>query len=155
MTKTFLCGLLWLMPVNSCLGQTAQDSLCPKHIESPVYPAIARVAHVSGQVILALTIDANGNVSGARVTNEDDKGVRLLELNATANARLWTFAMPPRAPFTATMVYDFELDDSLPGDDGSHPITKVTYDLPGRVLISANVRFIDHGGIPSKKKHWW
>jgi len=155
MNKKFLCGLVSLFAAYTGFGQTAQESLCPKHIETPVYSAIARVAHVSGKVILALTIDANGNVSDAKVTNENDKGVKLLELNATANARLWTFAMPPRAPFTDTIVYDFELDDSLPGDDGSHPITKVTYDLPGRVLISANVRFIDHGGLPNKKKHWW
>jgi TonB family protein len=155
MEKTFFCGLIWFFAAYTGFGQTAQESLCPKHIETPAYPAIARVAHVSGKVILALTIDANGNVSEANVTNEDDKGVKFLELNAMANVRLWTFAIPPSAPFRDTIVYDFEIDDALPGDDGNHPITKVTYDLPGRVLISANATFIDHGGNPNKKKHWW
>jgi len=155
MDKTFLCGLIWLFAPCTGFGQTAQESLCPKHIETPAYPLIARVAHVSGKVILAVTVDANGNVSDAKVTNEGDKGVKFLELNATANVRLWTFAIPPSAPFRDTIVYDFEIDDSLPGDDGNHPITKVTYDLPGRVLISANATFTDHGGNPNKKNHWW
>jgi hypothetical protein len=158
MTKAMLLGgCLSVCFPGSCFGQT-QEALCPKHIETPTYPPIARTAHVSGKVILTLTLDADGKVSEVKVKNEDDKWVGVLKLGATENIHLWTFAKPPTLPHTQTIVYDYELDASLPGDDGDHPITKVTYDLPDRVTILTNLRFIDLGpgdGSPIKKKHWW
>jgi len=51
----------------------------------------------------------------------------------------------PASPYSQTIVYDYELDGSLSGDDGNHPVVKVNFDLPDRVIISANVRLIDHG----------
>jgi TonB family protein len=157
MGKIAACGCLWLCLTSSSFGQS-QEPLCPKHIEIPVYPSIARTAHITGKVILILTLDADGKVSDLEVANEDDKGVGLLKLAATDNIRHWTFAKPPSAPYTQTIVYDFELVASLPGDDGYHPIVKVTFDLPERVTISANAMLTDHGGgtgTTIKKKHWW
>jgi TonB family protein len=157
MGKIAACGCLWLWLTSSSFGQS-QEPLCPKHIEIPVYPLIARTAHITGKVILILTLDADGKVSDLKVANEDDKGVRLLKLAATDNIRLWTFAKPPSAPYAQTIVYDFEFDPSLPADDGYHSIVKVTFDLPDRITISANLRIIDHGPgneTPIKKKHWW
>jgi TonB family protein len=160
MTKAvpLACLSFWL--ACSCVAQT-QEAVCPKHIETPGYPPIARTAHVTGKVILKLTIDADGRVSDVEVVNENDKGVGLLKLGAINNVRLWSFAKPPTAPYTQTMVYDYELDDSLPGEGGPSAlpaIIKVTYDLPERLTVSANVQFIDHGpgnGSSIKKKHWW
>jgi TonB family protein len=161
MTKRMSYGFFWLSLASSCVAQTTPERLCPKHVEPPTYPSIARTAHITGKVILELTLDADGKVKEVKVVNENDKWVGLLKLTAIDNVRLWTFAKPPRAAFTQTVVYDFELDDSLPGEGGpsSLPaITKVTFDLPDRVTISANVPFIDHGpgnGTPIKKRHWW
>ena len=155
MIKTAACGYVWLCLAYTCFGQS-QEPLCPKHIEIPAYPPIARTANIIGKVILTLSLDADSKVSDVKVANEDDKGVGLLKLAATDNVRLWTFAKPPLAPYTQTIVYDFELDPSLPADD--HPIIKVTFDLPDRVTISANLRIVDHGGANGttiKKKHWW
>jgi TonB family protein len=114
-------------------------ALCPKHIETPSYPAIARAAHVTGKVVLALTINAEGNVIEAKVTN----GAAMLGESALDNIRHWTFTKPPTAPYTQTIVYDYEIDDSLPADDGSHPIVKVSYDLPDRVMILTNSRLAE------------
>jgi hypothetical protein len=150
-------GCLQLCLVCVCFGQT-QNAVCPMHIETPRYPPLARTAHVTGKVILTLILDADGKVSEVKAANEGEKSVGILKLSAIDNIRLWTFAKPPTAPYPQTIVYAYELDDSLPGDDGDHPITKVTYDLPDRVTISANLKFIDHGPgneTPIKKKHWW
>jgi hypothetical protein len=113
-----------------CFAQSAPP-LCPRHIESPVYPAIARVAHVSGEVILKVTLDADGNVKDAEATNTD-RFVPLLKVTTIENIRRWTFAKPPFAPYTETFVYDYEL--SLPLDDTR---SKVVFDLPDRVTISS------------------
>jgi hypothetical protein len=159
-TKTVPCVCLSLWLAWSCLAQT-QGAVCPQHIETPAYPPIARIAHVTGKVILKLTLDADGKVSDAKVVNDDDKGVGLLKLGSIDNVHLWSFAKPPTAPYTQTIVYDYELDDSLPGEGGPSAlpaIVKVTFDLPERVTVLANLPFIDHGpgnGSPAKKKHWW
>jgi len=137
--KWMCCGCLPFLLALSCMSQT-QQPLCPKHIETPIYPSIARTAHVSGTVVLTLTIDADGKVSDVKVTNEDQQFVKLLERGAIANVRLWTFAKPQSAPFTQNITYDFQLDDKLPlaGVKNYPDVTIVTYDLPARVTIRAN-----------------
>ena len=143
MSRKLLGAFLSLCVAGGCSGQ-APEALCPRHIETPSYPPIGRTANITGKVVLALTIDSEGNVADAKVTN-DSKSIAILEIGAIDNIRHWTFAKPPAAPYFQTIVYDYELDESLPGDDGTRPIIKVNFDLPGRVTISANVRFIDHG----------
>ena len=63
-------------PYYSCVAAVsfAQDEtqfVCPRHIEVPIYayPQIARVAHVSGEVAVNVTIDADGKVVGAEVVS--------------------------------------------------------------------------------------
>jgi TonB family protein len=149
MKRKLVGAFLSLFLAGVCFGQT-QEVLCPRHIETPSYPPLARTAHITGEVILAVTIGSDGNVTDAKVTT-DTKSNAVLLPGAIDNIRHWTFAKPPTAPYTQTIVYDFEFDGSLPGDDGHHPITKVTFDLPDRVTISANLRFIDADGASKSK----
>jgi TonB family protein len=145
MKKLIFSGCLLFLSALSCMGQT-QQPLCPKHIETPIYPAIAKTAHISGKVVLTLTIDADGKVSDAKVMNEGSGSTNLLGVGAVANIRLWTFAKPPSAPYVQTIVYDYEFDESLPPEGGpsSLPaITKVNFDLPDHVAILTNLRIID------------
>ena len=144
MFKTASCGFFWLCLASGCFGQ-AQAALCPSHIEAPSYPLIAKVAHITGKVILTLTLDADGKVVDVKAADEDEKGAGLLKWGAIDNIRRWAFSKPPSSPYTQTIVYDFELDAFLPGDDGNHPITKISFDLPDRVTIAANARIVDHG----------
>lgn len=139
MKKLMFSGCFPFLLALSCMSQT-QQSLCPKHIETPTYSSIAKTAHVSGTVVLALTIDADGKVSDAKVMNGDEPFAKLLGLGAVANVRLWTFAKPQSAPFKQSITYDFRLDDKLPlaGVDDNPDVTFVTYDLPDRVTIRAN-----------------
>lgn len=130
--------------IGSCLAQD-QPGLCPRHIETPTFPQIARVAHVTGKVILSVTIDADGNVTNAEATNKD-KWVRLLKKSAIDNVRRWTFSKPPSAPYIETIVYDYEFDPSLPADGGPRnvgAITNVNFDLPDHVTLLTNVMTIE------------
>jgi Gram-negative bacterial TonB protein C-terminal len=138
MKKLMLSGCLPFLLALSCMSQT-QQPLCPKHIETPTNSSIARTAHVSGTVVMTLTIDADGKVSHVKVTNENEQFVKLLERTAITNIHLWTFAKPPSAPFKQSIAYDFRLDDKLPPASNDNPIvTYVTYDLPNRVTIRTN-----------------
>jgi TonB family protein len=147
MKKLIFPGCLLFLLTLSCMGQTRQ-ALCPKHIETPTYPAIAKWAHVSGAVVLMLTIDADGKVSDVKITNEEERFVKLLERGAVANIRLWTFAKPQSAPFKQNITYDFQLDDKLPlaGVNDNPDVTLVTYDLPDRVTVRANNHVLEPSG---------
>jgi TonB family protein len=139
MKKLLFAGLFLFLLAIPCLGQT-QESLCPKHIETPIYPRIARFAHISAIVALTVTIDADGKVIDVQVTNENERFVKLLEVNAVANIRLWSFAKPQSAPATLNVTYDFQIDDKLPleGAKNNPSVTLVTYDLPDHVTLRTN-----------------
>ena len=79
---------------------------------------------------LSTTIDADGKVTDAEVTN-DGKWVALLKRSTISNIGHWTFTKPPFAPYKQTIVYDYQIDDSLPLDGSSN----VIFDLPDRVTI--------------------
>ena len=135
------CFLLWL--AGTCFGQEAKP-LCPRHIELPAYSPLAATAHIQGNVILSVTIDADGNVKDAEATNGGKWA--LLEHNAISNIRHWTFTKPPFAPYKQTIVYDYQIDDSLPADAP----TKVTLDLPERVTIVTSARSVQTSRLTEK-----
>jgi outer membrane biosynthesis protein TonB len=72
MRKASLLGCLSLLLVIHYPGPT-QEKSCPRHIEPPRYPPIARAAHVSGSVVVKLTIRSDGKVSDASVVNTADR----------------------------------------------------------------------------------
>lgn len=122
---------------GTCFGQSGEP-LCPRHIETPTYPTIAHWANETGKVTLTLTIDADGKVKDAEAVTTDSNvsGSKLLEPGTVANIRRWTFANPPLAPYKQTIVYDYEIDRSLPLDG----LTTVIFDLPERVTIVTSGR---------------
>jgi len=141
-------GCLLLCLAATCFGQN-EKALCPRHIETPDYPQIARTAHLSGKVSLTVTIDADGKVTHVETMTDDPvaRAHPVLQKYAAENIQRWTFSRPLSAPYTEVIVYDYEFDTTLPGEGGpsSQPaITKVSFDLPDRVTILTNVVFIDH-----------
>ena len=133
--KHLAFGWLLLCMATACFGQD-QAPLCPRHIETPNYPAIARAAHISGKITLKVTIGADGNVEHVDTTTENPgaNGHRILMIAAAENMRRWTFAKPPSAPHTQVIAYDYEFNPS---------ITKTTFDLPDRVSITTDVATIE------------
>lgn len=126
-----LVAVAALSMAATCFAQSS-PALCPRHIEAPVYPAVARTADVTGKVPLRVTSDENGKVIKAELA-PGTKPNQVLDDAAIENVRHWTFAKPPAAPYVETMVYDNEFDDSLPmgGQD-------VTFDLPDHVTLQVN-----------------
>jgi TonB family protein len=130
-------------------GQT-QPPICPKHIESPTYPPLARQTRLMGEVILSVTVDAEGKVQGVMTLpgSANRQAPKLLRDSAVENMQHWTFSKPPAAPYTEVIVYDYEDDPSLPpsgGPKGLPVLTKVVFDLPDHVRISMNEPIIESG----------
>ena len=76
----------------------------------PIYPAMARTAHVQGVVILEAVIDSNGRVESARVL----RSIPLLDEAALAAVRQWRFE-PARlngqpVPVVMTVTVNFALE---------------------------------------------
>jgi TonB family protein len=134
--KGLMCIFVCCCLAGTCAAQTQPD-LCPRHIETPVYPQIARTAHLAGEIVLAVTIDTDGRVPDAKVAN-NEKFVKLLGNSALDNIRHWTFDKPLTAPYTEAMIYDYELDSRLSGGG-----TTVSFDLPGRVTILSDLPIIN------------
>jgi Gram-negative bacterial TonB protein C-terminal len=127
-------SLYWLTAAP-CIGQ----ALCPRHIETPIYPPSAQVARVQWKITLRLTIGADGTVQKVEALNDPKKQVQpILVKYATDNLLRWTFEKPLSAPVTQTITYEYRFDGSLPINDHQNPITKVNIDLPDYVTILSN-----------------
>lgn len=107
----------------------AQVEVCPKHIEAPTYPAIARTARVQAAVLVRVSIGANGTVSDAQVVNSKSSPP-LLWKGSLENAKTWTFSEPPHAPYQLTITYEYRIDSGVPSD-----ATRVALDLPTHISI--------------------
>lgn len=139
MVRPLLFGfVLWF--ASGCSGNS-HAPLCAKHIETPVYPTLARQTRITGKIMLTVTIGAGGNVTNVEASTNDPLRQKfpILQKNAIENMQHWTFAKPPFAPYQQTVEYDYGIDESLPLQvDASTVITKVSYDLPERVSIAMN-----------------
>ncbi|HTQ96926.1 MAG TPA: energy transducer TonB, partial [Candidatus Acidoferrum sp.] len=71
MKKSGFIFLLCMFAVP-CLSQT-QLAICPKHIESPTYPLLARQTRLMGEVTLSVTVDADGRVQHVTALPGDEK----------------------------------------------------------------------------------
>jgi TonB family protein len=117
----------------------------PKHIETPKYPPLAEAARIEGKVTLTIGRDADGNITKVEPATDNPllQNTTLLQQAAVESMKRWTFAKPPSIPFKQVIVFDYEIDHSLPADDGQNPISKVSFDLPDRVTIVGNARLAE------------
>jgi hypothetical protein len=88
-------------------------------------------------------IDAEGNVTKAKVADVAHRASPVLENAAINNIQRWTFEKPATAPATQVIVYEYIVDDTLPTSRNNCQVTKVTIDLPNHVTILTNVRTIE------------
>lgn len=132
---TFAC--LVMLAVLACSGQS-NEVLTPKYLESPHYPRLAFLARISGIVILTVMIDGEGNVKSAEATADKSgfTGHPLLQTAAIENVKKWVFSKPSHAPFLQSIVYVYEIDQTLPQTYNS--VEKIYFDLPNQVRIVSN-----------------
>jgi TonB family protein len=98
------------------------------HIVAPQYPAIAKTAHVSGDVKVDVTISEDGTVKDATAVD----GPPLLRRACQDAVRQWKFATPPSASMVDSAYCVFKLNDTA---KNVAALTSVTFDMPNRVTV--------------------
>jgi bla regulator protein blaR1 len=97
-----------------------------KHVQyrtPPQYPEIAKAAHVSGEVRIAITIGPKGEVEAAHVVS----GPAMLRQAALDSAIHWKFSPFSDQPATTTVAIIFSLADGDAGKDDAKPDLSCTY----------------------------
>lgn len=123
----FLVFLISLLPTTS-FGQSIPE-ICARHIESPQYPQMARLARISGSVMVRITISPEGAVSEA----EGISGPAVLRDYAVQNVRKWVFEHGKERH--VNIQFKFVLQN--PALDHSPPPV-VTFDLPNYVVVTSS-----------------
>jgi outer membrane biosynthesis protein TonB len=93
----------------------------------PLYPAVAKTAHVSGSVRVRVTVK-DGEIISTDVTF----GNPLLASAAIGNIKTWKFNNTTNASFTTTFTYELEKEETA---EASNP--KIELELPTVVRITA------------------
>lgn len=117
--------LLVVLLSLECLGGKPVN-ICVKHIESPQYPQLARLAQIAGDVTVKVFVSPDGKVVSAAATT----GPAILGQYATENVKKWIFDEGGEQEFD--IVFRFRLEK--PAVDYAPP-PKVTFDLPNSVEI--------------------
>lgn len=152
MFQRTIVGLV-LLSVTTIGGQTSPRSGAtteahyPQLLSAnvPLYPPLARTAHISGTVEIQVVVEkgsvANAQVesvvltswNGPELTNDGKKKVgRYLSVPSLANLRTWKFQSEDRAEFRVTYAY------RIVGEETNQPENaKVELDHPISVKITA------------------
>jgi len=107
----------------------------PMHILAPRYPAIAKTAHITGEVDVQVKINADGSVGETTAVS----GPGLLYGASEDTVRQWRFARPSNAPLVGHVFCDYKLN---PAVENATSDVVVTFDLPNRVTILATPELI-------------
>ncbi|MEJ2144811.1 MAG: energy transducer TonB, partial [Acidobacteriota bacterium] len=97
--------------------------------EIPLYPPIARSAHITGTVVIEVTVE-RGSVTGARLTSESNP---YLANPSLANVKAWQFQPEDRTTFLVEYVYQIRGEETLLPEN-----PRVELDLPCRVKVTAS-----------------
>ena len=105
-----------LMAVSTS-GQTAPNAAAPavpilQGAALPVYPPIAKAAHVTGKVIVRVTIKDGLVVKTDVLSKLDPSGQRFLETPTVENLKTWHFAAHVTGAFTLTYTYEISGEES-------------------------------------------
>jgi outer membrane biosynthesis protein TonB len=99
-------GVLALVLAAPAVGQTTPPAAAPPILQGatlPMYPPIAKAAHITGKVIVRVTIKA-GLVVKTDVLSKPDvrSGQRFLESPTVENLKTWRFAADVTGEYTVT-----------------------------------------------------
>lgn len=102
-----LLGLILAVPA---FGQTTLPAAAPPILQGatlPMYPPIAKAAHVTGKVVVRVTIK-DGLIVQTEVLSKPAvaSGGRLLESPTLENLKTWRFAADVTGTFTVTYTYE-------------------------------------------------
>jgi hypothetical protein len=102
-----LLGLILAVPV---FGQTTPPAAAPPILQGailPMYPPIAKAAHVTGRVVVRVSVK-DGLIVQTEVLSKPAvvSGGRLLESPTLENLKTWRFAADVMGAFTVTYTYE-------------------------------------------------
>ena len=100
------------------------------HADLPLYPPLARYAHISGTVEIQVTVE-KGAVVDAQIKSGSNQ---YLSNPSLANVKTWQFQPEDRTTFLVTYVYQLE-DKKKPLPENENP--RVELGLPRFVKITA------------------
>jgi TonB family protein len=121
--------ILLLLMINPKLAGDMAGTACVIHLESPTYSNVARFAKLQGEVVVRVEISPDGRVTSARALG----GTSLLGQEAERNALTWVFATGGKRDIEVHYVFRLEKPEME-----HNPPTRVTFDLPGRVIVISN-----------------
>jgi len=120
------------------VGGNVLNSRLVRRVE-PVYPELARSARLSGLVLLVITVDEEGNVSGARVV----RGQPLLNESAIAAVKQWKYSPTllngSPVPVTATVTVAFKLSDAAIKENSEPRIDSALAEVLSRINAGQTV----------------
>jgi len=130
--------------ISISLSQTNRESSQVLHLSrfaAPAYPAAARMARIQGKADVDLQISADGAVTSVMV-----KSHPLFQRYVEEALKQWRFESLTE-PATLHVVVNFEIegcDHVKPEPLGSAQVreTRVSADLPGKVIVSTCADFI-------------
>jgi TonB family protein len=126
-----LCLLITVNQNADC--PQAKESIAIKHISSPNYNRVARMARLQGEVELAVSIGRDGEVRSVTVLKTNAN--KLLQDDAVNNIKAWTFNPGDERGLHTT--YEFRLIlPELPYDSP----TSVNIDFPQRIRVESNFK---------------
>lgn len=120
-----------LLAQSVCWGE---QGLCVRDLPVPNYSRLARMARLQGTVVVEVEISVDGKVVKERASG----GHALLQREARANARQWTFRNVPlnsKFPVKHSITYVYRLEGESRYEDPP-PVVKLT--LPDRVEITSH-----------------
>ncbi len=103
--KRALLGLILAVPA---FGQATPPAAVPvlQGAALPMYPPIAKAAHVTGKVIVRATIKDGLVVKTDVLSKLDPAGQRFLETATIENLKTWRFAATVTGAFSVTYTYE-------------------------------------------------
>ena len=149
------CGT-GVLGFQAAAAQTPAAAALPQVVSSvvPVYPPIARSARVSGDVVLAITVGADGGPVDVRVT----RSIPLLDVAAIQAARQWRFEQPPAGTTPVVPItFRFALTAFAPAtvSPGRDPGVPQDFAFQYRYFCGAGEVEIDSSRPPTSSLHPW
>jgi hypothetical protein len=130
-----------LLLSSSHSQETSKAVVCPKHVEVPTYPSVARAAHLHGVVIVKITVGSDGTVLAAEPMTPESP--RFLIYTTITLVKKWTFrcvSCQPAESYEKTLKFIYKLEGKPSVQDN----TSFLMEIPDEITITARPRECDH-----------
>src|SRR5260370_4600358 len=133
MKNLFLCYCVAVFALTLCLSSFAQSPTTQPAVVAavaPLFPAIARAAHVTAEVVAEATIKPDGTVTETKIIS----GHALLRKQCEVTAKKWKFSPSTERERKVRLTFRFAVVNGGKSD----PEYTITFMPPYRVEIAWN-----------------